>query len=310
MPYKIGDKEEMYVKSKNEILNKELKPGYQSLYYGRIVKINSSGFRDYEYDTDKPNGVFRIVLLGDSMCFGQGLALEDIYPKVLERILNKQIPYNTNNIKKIEVLNFSVPGYNTIQEYEYLKTKAIHYKPDLIILDFFLNDILPLGKVSFSKSSPKSNRKLFSLLSRIKGKSYFAQYILSRIAVLARRIGMHRGYISEFHGSYEENSKYWLECQKNLLNLRDFAEDNGSEIFLVIIPFLSDLNEYHPLKGEINIVTNFGKANSINALSLFPYFYGHKAESLWINPINGHPNQRAHAIMAEVVSKHILKDFL
>ena len=94
------DTPEMYVGGEGK---RELKPGYKGVYYGHPIEINSDGFRDYEYSLDKPEGVYRIALFGDSMCFGQGLALEDIYAKVLERILNTNSSYNTINSKKIEV---------------------------------------------------------------------------------------------------------------------------------------------------------------------------------------------------------------
>lgn len=34
------------------------------------VKLNSQGLRDYEYSLEKPEKVFRILVLGDSMTFG------------------------------------------------------------------------------------------------------------------------------------------------------------------------------------------------------------------------------------------------
>ena len=68
--------------------------------------VNSAGFRDREFDRERRAGTVRIAALGDSVTFGYGVALEESFPKVLERILNETRPGH-------EVLNFGVGGYNT-----------------------------------------------------------------------------------------------------------------------------------------------------------------------------------------------------
>ena len=57
------------------------------------VRINSDGFRDKNYSIEKPNGVFRIVAIGDSLTFGFGVESEESYPKVLEKNLNSKNRY-------------------------------------------------------------------------------------------------------------------------------------------------------------------------------------------------------------------------
>jgi lysophospholipase L1-like esterase len=74
------------------------------------------------------------VVLGDSIGAGFGVErLEDIFPRRLEAHLQAAgLP--------AEVLNFSVSGYSTRQEVETLKTRALAYHPDLVLLAYCLND--------------------------------------------------------------------------------------------------------------------------------------------------------------------------
>jgi len=118
------------------------KPNHEQTFDGcgvRIksthIKINSDGLRDYEYDINKSNNTFRIIVLGDSFSFGWGVELDDVYMKVLERKLN-----NLSKEIKYEVINLGVAGYNSKQEVELFKLKGIKYKPDLIIIGFTNND--------------------------------------------------------------------------------------------------------------------------------------------------------------------------
>ncbi len=102
-----------------------------------IVKINSHGFRDYEYSLDKPNNTFRIIVLGDSYTFGLGVELNDSYPKILEKLLNKGVGGWT-----YEVLNFGVPGSELPEKVELLSDKALFFNPDLLILQYEGTDIM------------------------------------------------------------------------------------------------------------------------------------------------------------------------
>ena len=49
--------------------------------YQIMRKHNSHGWRDYEYDHEKEDGVFRIVVLGDSVLNGHGVWLHEVFAK-------------------------------------------------------------------------------------------------------------------------------------------------------------------------------------------------------------------------------------
>jgi hypothetical protein len=67
--------------------------------------INSAGFRDREFPIPKPEGVFRIAAIGDSVTYGHECAQEAAYPKQLERLLNLAAG---DAAPRYEVLNFGV----------------------------------------------------------------------------------------------------------------------------------------------------------------------------------------------------------
>jgi len=51
-------------------------------------RYNSHGFRDYERSYEKPQGVYRIVVLGDSYIEGLQVELEKTFTAQLEKMLN------------------------------------------------------------------------------------------------------------------------------------------------------------------------------------------------------------------------------
>lgn len=68
------------------------------------VSLNPDGFRERPI-TAKAPGTFRVAVVGDSFTFGNGIAAGDRYSAVMPRMLPAGF----------EVLNFGVPGNNTIE---------------------------------------------------------------------------------------------------------------------------------------------------------------------------------------------------
>ena len=108
-------------------------------------KINSVGLRDNEHKINKPAGITRIALLGDSSTEGMQVPLNETYGKVLERILNEKSP-------QYEVINFACSGYSTGQQLLQYERDVRQYHPDIVVLlynrgDSIENIFIPGGNV-------------------------------------------------------------------------------------------------------------------------------------------------------------------
>lgn len=102
------------------------KARHQSSEFDITVKINSLGFRDYEYALNKKKK-YRIAVIGDSFTFGWGVVLEDCWVKILEKQLN------TSGVD-VEILNLGKGGASPA-DYEQTAEKIIPIlKPDLTVV--------------------------------------------------------------------------------------------------------------------------------------------------------------------------------
>ncbi|HET6278328.1 MAG TPA: GDSL-type esterase/lipase family protein [Candidatus Polarisedimenticolia bacterium] len=91
------------------------------------VHVNSHGARgDEEYPLAKPAGEKRIVVVGDSFTFGEGVPDDEVYTALLQRQLDG-----------VRVINLGVLGYGTDQQYLRLRRDGFAFDPDLVILAFF-----------------------------------------------------------------------------------------------------------------------------------------------------------------------------
>ena len=110
----------------------EMLPNIEGTFHGATLRTNSAGFADKERQPVKSKGTYRIAVIGDSIAFGWGVNPDDRYSNLLEDFLNET---STSGVI-FEVLNFGVPGYNTVMETELLKEKVLAYQPDALILGY------------------------------------------------------------------------------------------------------------------------------------------------------------------------------
>jgi lysophospholipase L1-like esterase len=98
--------------------------------------INRHGMRHPEFSNDELRGKYIIAAIGDSHTFSVSVKnITETYPSRLQFYLRKSF-----GLGSVCVLNFGVPGYNTSQELEVLKNILLKFKPNLVVLQYCIND--------------------------------------------------------------------------------------------------------------------------------------------------------------------------
>jgi lysophospholipase L1-like esterase len=153
----LGNRSERFLFS--PIRGHELNPEYRRAYDTQNRKIHSpQGFRrDGVVSVAKPPGTFRIVALGGSALYGEGMESEGLYPRhraqfndetvaaVLERDLNERLE-RTGSAIEVEVINAGIPVYESFQHVLYVFETIYEYEPDMLILFDGHNDFYNTGR--------------------------------------------------------------------------------------------------------------------------------------------------------------------
>jgi lysophospholipase L1-like esterase len=113
-----------------------LEPNQKGWIDDGFVNINSLGFRGPETAVPKPADRFRVVVIGDSLAMGWGVADDQTFSAHLERLLHQRFPG-----RDLDVVNISVGGYDTFQEVGLLKRNVERLQPDLVLVGFYSNDV-------------------------------------------------------------------------------------------------------------------------------------------------------------------------
>lgn len=173
-------------------------PGFRGEFvqpeYRKPVTIGAAGLRGGD---PRPRGpsTYRIVCIGDSFTFGQGVGDDEAFPAQLEQLLDARFP-----AADVQVLNAGVPGYGTVDELRYLESRIERLDPDLVIVqflsvnDFHNNGAPALGRVEvrdgwlYENEAPRPQP--WRTLDWLKRKSRLASFVSERAGAVAMRLGL------------------------------------------------------------------------------------------------------------------------
>jgi len=101
------------------------------------TSTNNFGLRGVQdRSLTKSESVLRIAVFGDSFTFGFGVHDDETFPYQIERLLNDRLSKKC----KVEVLNFGIPGFNTLEEFMYFSKFGMTFFPDVVLFQWFAND--------------------------------------------------------------------------------------------------------------------------------------------------------------------------
>jgi len=311
------------VNPKNELPFNGFNDKGQRITWGHSVVNNSFGFRDREWEVPKSEGIYRILLLGDSLTWGAGLALNERYSFLLEEKLNVFFSHI-----KVEVFNLGVSGGPTIRERDILLKLKDELEPDLIVVGFCMNDPQPrsesyrIEKIQFDEQ--------YGFL--IESTSNFLRGIhLENVAlkvekfhdILVEFIGLVPPWYIGLDRVYDKNSDEWNN-------------------FVIALSEIKSISDEMKLPRPIFAVLNQGTDNAVSPdykkpdhmMKYFLKWY-HQAEEtardlgfitlnfenelqeqlgdspIAVNILDGHPGPKANSIYAQklfAVTKEIIKD--
>lgn len=192
--------------------------------WGHPVVNNQYGFREEEFLSPKPAGTYRVMVLGDSLTWGAGLAPEQRYTDIVERMLNERVP-----TKKFELLNFAVSGGPTTRERDILYEFKGVVQPDLIVIGYCAND--PLQKSA--QYSPErayfetTLRSAFTPLERAQriGLGRLGKRVKDGIFVVGEQLGLFPDWITLRDAAYKENSREWQEMRQALVDIKAVSDE-------------------------------------------------------------------------------------
>lgn len=251
---------------------------------GRIdYRINRHRLRGAEFSVQKQHGTRRILCLGDSFTFGEGVREEDTWPRQVEKILGQ------GN----EVINAGIQGYDLEREAIYLLLYGRQLDPDVVVLGFFLNDLMPFQETIGFHTSAVSEETPPSRMARV-----------SKLWALLEGRHVAKGQQIEYFEALRQSfsSEKWEQQRIRLGRFREMADHDGFEILVLLFPLLYELDDYPFADIHQQVSAAFEEAG-VSVIDLLGSYRSYSGQELWVHPIDPHPNEIAQGIAAEQVAK-------
>jgi hypothetical protein len=259
-------------------------PNTSARLMGVDVSINSHKLRDREIPFEKPTGVKRIVMLGDSLVFGWGVDFESTSSKVLERELNAGRPQ-----PNVEVINTGVGNYNTSMEVQYFLNEGHRYSPDIVVLNYFIND---------AEETPRYTGNFLNehLLSWV--------YVAGRADIVRRMAGSAKDWNRYYSDLYRDQAPGWLQTQAAVRKLGRWCQDNGVLCIFANQPELHDLANY-PFSSINERLARLAEEAGFEYVDLLSSVRDEPEESLWVTVPDPHPNNKACTLFGRALAARL-----
>lgn len=258
--------------------------------------INTDGFRDQEYTDKYLDGKKLIFVVGDSFVAGAGI--EDIQQR-FGNLIGKKLG------DSYAVLNVAKRGWSTKDEV--LSLNDCPYKPDIVVLSYYLNDIEGAA-AKYNVSSSLVNN-LYTINSQktffhdIRRRSYLVDFIYWRmVAASVEGMGSWWNWVRELY----DIEQIWSSHARELDWVISYCEYNKAKLYVVIFPNLLDI----PGSAKVTAkVQGFFSNKNIPTLNLADHLGSFHTSELIVNSADAHPSPFLHAWVADKIIQMIRNDY-
>lgn len=245
----------------DDVLHHKFIPGahahYRSMEFMTAYDINSLGLRDRELSLDKPSGVRRVLVVGDSFTEGIGVEASETFSSLLQKKLDAD-----GFGKRWQVINAGVASYSPLLEYLYLEHDGLKLDPDLVLLVFDLSDVLDDiqytalarfdsdGKPLGVSPEPERINPSWPVQTAIAVKDFFKEntrlynFLRRNISALTARpdTDSFTGEIrtdkyAMTRDGYQPKKQDWELTHKYVLMIRDLLRERGIDLLMTLHPY-------------------------------------------------------------------------
>ncbi|CAA7612116.1 GDSL-type esterase/lipase family protein [Magnetospirillum sp. UT-4] len=258
-------------------------PGKSAVLQNTEIKINAMGFRDRDYPVaTKPEGVYRILVLGNSITFGWGVPAAEVYTEVVEDTLNAEG-------RRVEIINAGVANHNVKRQIAHFKAVGASLDPNLVVLSLFVNGPQP--------SASGGNNPIMR-------NSQLAVMAWSRLNFLSAKLGLQDSYRVRYERLFADESEPWRQARDEVAWLARECRARGITLVITMTPDLHYLNDY-PFQAIHDKVRDLAAEVGAGYLDFLDGLRGIDARTLWNMPGDPHPNAKGHAIMANQLLSYL-----
>jgi hypothetical protein len=289
-PYttQLGKQTSLFVK--DNTLGWKMRPSTKQPWGGVMVTTNAKGLRGPEVAYEKPAGVVRVLYLGDSVAFGYMVARwQNTFPFIADTLVARAAGV------RVETIDAGVGGYSPWQEFRYLRDEGMRYDPDVVVVNFVLNDVtekFTLVQYGGYEEPVQLRNSYYSWLDVILShsalvyqvKNFAREWKARRVLGSDTQLGAIKKEIFDVetmmrHPNDEHVQGAWKMTLENLQEIFDLCRERGVSTLLVIHPFAVQLDDPAALDAPQRQLGAYAREHGIRTVDLLPILRRHLDEN-------------------------------
>jgi len=259
------------------------------VWHGVVHPIDANGMRRDEPFPPKDPARFRIMVVGDSLTYGEGIDAFWTYPAQLERALAPDAA--------VEVLNLGVRGQASRDILEVVRGFVPALQPDLVVYGVCLNDFLESGaqQPDVERFLPEWLSKLLTRRTRV------ARVVDDRVSALTRGLGWVPDFYTQLLADFDRRRDRFGE---DVAAMNAFVTGSGLPPMIALVldqaPKLSGPGRTLAVEAEREL-----REAGIETLDSEEFYRRYDGRRFRVSRWEGHPNEEAHAIWAAMLAEAI-----
>lgn len=259
-----------------------------NFYYDK--PINELNYRDLNLENRTENHKKNILFLGDSFTRGVGIKKdEDCFVSIIRSKINST---------KYEVFNLGKGNSDTKDELKRLIAYPV--RPDVLVLQYYHNDMQPVGeKFGYYQYKESFLKKIIGAVIYSASKiSFFINFITLNVSVKLINSKIGNDYKKEIEKSYKDTR--CLNTHLNdINNLITYCKTNNIKLYVVFIPELVNIDFtekicFYPIKSFLD-------KKSINYISINNELKDYNPKQLTVGPLDNHANEFVQTVIANKI---------
>ncbi len=229
---------------------------------------------------------FRVIVVGDSFTYGEGIDARWTYSAQLERALARDFD--------VEVLNLGVLGYSSADVAETTRRLLPQLEPDLVVYGVCLNDFVQqVEPEHYTVPLPDKWKKTLVRRTRV------GRLVAERYDALLRRLGLRRDFYGELLARLDaERARF----ARDVAALNAFVVANGRPAVVALV--LDDVPRAGgPGQQLAQAAESALRDAGAEVIASDDFYRAFDGRDFRVSRWEGHPNEEAHAIWADRLAR-------
>ncbi len=270
----------------------ERTPGIKQPYFWQGIHhvFNADRMRREGAFPPRDASRFRVMVVGDSFTYGEGIDARWTYASQLERALEGEFG--------IEVLNLGVAGNSSSDTVEMVRRFLPELDPDLVVYGVCLNDFLVSRQREpehYLVPLPQKWKKVLQRRTRV------GRLLHERTDALLRRLGLRLDFHAEL---LEHFDAYRARFERDVQLLNEVVTRSGRPPVVSVV--LDHIPRAEGPGRELSAAAEAAmRSAGIDVLDSADYYRDFDGRDFHVSRWERHPNEEANAIWASRLAEHL-----